>query len=207
MNKKEYKNFLLCQGLVVAVVLLFSLLHSSLGMGQDNLAQLRVPTHIIVNLTQHWGVAVWEITNIRQSQPDNANLLFGPRYRWSEGWMEALAHRQWSSTGNQWQLDLRFNQQLTKRLGFYGELYPLSTKHTFAETAVVDYRVWQKLKVGGEMENTHKKGPDSYGGGPRVGYQIFERGRLNTTVVGTYHFRGPGEPNFFRVYVLTNLRF
>lgn len=190
------------------VILLQLTSAAPLLQAQDNLAQLRVPVHVTKDLSEKWFLTSWVIGNVKQAQPNNLNFFGGVGYRGEKWWLEGLLQRQWNGNKSQWQLNFRFNEQIGKRISLYAELYPLSSRHTFSETAILDYRLARKWKVGVETENVHQKSRrDSYGGGPRLSYQILARDKVTTWLTGTYHFRSSGEPNFFRVYLLTNIRF
>ncbi len=190
-----------------ATLLILALLFGSPLLAQDHVVQLRTPVHITKKLGENWFLAGWMIGNVRQAQPDNINLFGGLGYKRNNWWLETLVQRQWSTKGHQWQLNFRFNRDFGKRANLYLELYPVSSRRSFSEVVIFDYRLSDRWKIGVETENLHKRGRDSYGGGSRLSFRLVNRGPVTLWVTGTYHFRNQGEPRFFRTYVITTVRF
>lgn len=167
---------------------------------------LRVLLHPTFALTKNWFVSVWVIGNAKTQTPNNVNVITGIGYRHDTWWVEGMVQRQWVSTGDQWFMNFRLSKN-KGRLNLYAEPAIFLTNPAFQESAFVEYRVWRKLALGGETENTHRPNArDTLGMGPRVSYALPSWKKIRPVVALTYQVRKQ-EGDVLRLYVVFNRRF
>jgi len=168
--------------------------------------QNRSTLHLMVDLNSRWYAVVWPITNIRAQTPSNFNLFAGAGRRGKNWYVETMVQKQWNSKGGLWGLDFRYRRQAANRLSVYLEpaIYP--RERVFYEFAIVEYRVWRKLNLGGETENKHQPGQDVLAAGPRVSYPIGRLWGTDFMIGSAFRLASPGR-NEIRIYFNATRRF
>lgn len=134
--------------------------------------QNRDAFHFRGEVGKGYDLVVWGIPNFRTATPNNANIFFGVGRGDKNNWVEVMAQKQWSQKGGFWALDVRSRVQLTKRLSVYVEPTAFVTQPGVYHFAIVEYRVWKKLSLGGEEESVWRPAsstlPKQYNFGPRL---------------------------------------
>lgn len=167
--------------------------------------QNRDVLHLEYEINNKFSLRTWSITNFRSKTPNNTNLLAGIGYRGNSWWVESLVQHQWSSKGNHWMLDFRFDRQLPK-WHLYAEAALFLTKKASYEFVIIERKLGKRVAVGGETENTHQAGRDIVQIGPRVGSKLGSFLGFNVSVAGTVRISplgGYAEP---RIYLIFNRR-
>ena len=176
-----------------------------LSVGAQDL-QNRNVIHTAVDLSRTLYLANWSVTNVKTQSPNNTNLFTGIGYRQVNWWLESMLWKQWNSRGGLWGIDNRFRAQLTKNLSVYAEPAVILTNPAFYEFIYAEYAVSKKLRVGGETENTHRLTKQSIAVGPRVGYVLGRRSKIDFQISMAYRLSPTGKDEL-RLYFNVTRRF
>jgi len=188
-------------------------LFCTLIAGQD--LQNRSIAHLQVDVSKHWFVPAWSITNLRVKAPNNTNVFVGVGFRGKSWWVEQMVQKQWNGDGGLTALDTR----VVKRWGqkqktvSYFEAGPFLSQKGFFWSSYTDTVVWRKLGLGVGTENVHKPGPDMVAIGPRVALSLGRFAGFDISTTGEFRFvpfeqptKIGGHPREIRLYVLFNKR-
>jgi hypothetical protein len=187
--------------LALALVLFASL--PAAAQDADPRFQAKTVLRPTVNLDNGWYVASWSITNFRQDDSDNTNVMLGigrrqdkPQPKW---WFEVMAMKQYAMRSNQWLVDTRAQVMVRPKVRLFIETAPyLERKAVFHYWALE--RRTGRWNWGAESENVFRSGRDSVGIGPRAGLAIAKIGKSELNASIAYQFR-PNEPDFVRLYL------
>ncbi len=159
--------------------------------------------HPSIQVSEHFYLTTWLITNIRQDVPDNINLFPGVGFRTKSWWVEGLGWKHWTAKGSATAMDLRFGASHPRAV-FAGEVsrfFKTGDVYTFAS---LEKPVTNRLRVGLETENFFRE-KNSLGGGPRASYVLGKAwgGPLVTSIA--YQVR-KDEADVLRIYLVFHPR-
>jgi len=185
------------------LIVFVGLLLSPSASGQS--PQVRPVVHVQADLSEHWFLPVWSVTNVRGKLPDNTNLFAGLGYRQGAWWVEVMVQRQWGTSRNEWMPDIRVQARPSSKLSVFGEwAYPISQKAHY-NMVIVDYHISSRWGVGVETENLHRPGRDLLGAGPRISFPVFRVSQSSLNFAVGYQVR-PREKDVVRFYLVFNHR-
>lgn len=134
--------------------------------------QNRTVMHVMADVSDHWFVPVWSISDFKSVSPNSTNLFTGLGYRGKTWWLEGLVQKQWNSSGGFWSADLRFRKQLGRVSLYLEPRSIIRPKSAFYECVIVEERLWKGLSLRQETESVHRAGKDSIAAGGGLTYSL-----------------------------------